>query len=300
MLHRFIRHIKEGFIGIIRHFAMSISTMSAVMITLLLVGVFLILTYNLQTMTHSIEDSINIIALIDYDSESEGSIKNIEKQILAITGVEKIEYRSKEEEFDYYVNVYADAELKEFNENYRDNNPFHDVFLVSCKDASQIVEVKMNIIKISGISSVEDGGSNTYTLVSILQNIRTFGSILIISLCLLAIYLVYNTIQIAISSRSDEIWIMRNVGAKNGYIRAPFLVEGVIIASIGSIIPIALVDALYYYLYIKSNGGIFNAFILVEPWPFLLYLSLILLALGILVGFSGSYISVCKSLKGKR
>ena len=90
---------------------------------------------------------------------------------------------------------------------------------------------------------------------------------------------------------------MRNVGARNGYIRAPFLVEGIIIGIIGSIIPIALVLYGYYVLYNTTGGVLAGVIKLVAIYPFILYLGIGLLVIGVLVGFIGSYISVCKYLR---
>ena len=90
---------------------------------------------------------------------------------------------------------------------------------------------------------------------------------------------------------------MRNVGAKNGYIRAPFLVEGIIIGVMGSIIPIGLIVYGYYRLYNMTNGVLAGVFALVPVLPFVIYLGIALLAIGVIVGFLGSYISVCKYLR---
>lgn len=297
MFHRLGRHIKEGFIGVKRHFSMAISSASAVMITLTLVGFFSVLMINMAYMTSEVEKSISLVALIDYDASST-QIKTMTKQIEKLPGVEKIEYRTKDQEFDFYNEMYPD--MVEFSEIYREDNPFHDTYIVYATNGEYLPSLKQSISKMSGISSVEDGGSNTYTFVNILESIRIAGFALICALVLLAVYLIYNTIKITIASRKDEIWIMRNVGAKNGYIRAPFLVEGIIIGILGSLIPIGLIVWAYIYLFNLSNGNILGIINLYPVYPFLLYLSLFLLGIGVTVGFLGSYISVCKYLRLKR
>ncbi len=298
MFHRFFRHIKEGFIGVGRHFGMAVSSAASVTITLLLVGFFLILTYNLNIITKDIEDSISLSALVSYDVTNDSTLDTIKGQIEAIDGVKSVEYRSKDEEFTYYVEQYPD--IKEFNELYRDQNPFHDAFMISLVDGQNLENVKGQIEAINGIDSVHDGGSNTYLLIDLLEKVRLFGGILVLALSLLAVYLIYNTISITIRARDTEIWIMKNVGAKNGYIRAPFLVEGVIIGLMGSIIPIGAIIASYYYVYNQTNGNLMGVFTLVNPNPFIIYLSLILLGIGIVVGFIGSYLSVSRLLRSKR
>ena len=298
MFHRFFRHIKEGFIGVGRHFGMAVSSAASVTITLILVGFFLMLTYNLGLITRDIEDSISLSALVSYDVTNDSTLNTIKGQIENIDGVKSIEYRSKDEEFTYYVNQYPD--IKEFNELYRDQNPFHDAFMVSLVDGEDMENVKTQIEAINGIDSVHDGGSNTYVLIDLLSKVRIFGGALVLALSLLAIYLIYNTISITIRARDTEIWIMKNVGAKNGYIRAPFLVEGIIIGIMGSLIPIGAMIGSYSYLYERTNGNLLGVFTLVSPYPFLLYLCLILLGIGIIVGFIGSYLSVSRLLRSKR
>ncbi len=298
MFRRFFRHIKEGFFGVFRHLGMALSSASAVMITLILIGLFLIVTINLYDMTRTIEESISISALIEKGDED--SHESIEAQIMKIDGVRSVTYRSPEEEFDYYLETQGSDELRTFYEEYRENNPFRGNILVEVESGSQMAYVKEEIMKIANIDEVADGGANTYTLLEMLDSVRLFGGILVAALCLLAIYLVYNTIKITIASRSDEIWIMRNVGAKNGYVRAPFLVEGIIIGFLGAIIPMILAVAVYYYIYGQMDGSLFGAFYLIEPMPFALYIAGILGLTGIIVGFIGSYVSVCKYLRLKR
>ena len=298
MFRRFGRHIKEGFIGIGRHFSMALSSIASVTITLLLIGLFLALTINLSVLTKEVENSISLSALVSYNVTSESQLTQVKSQIEKIPGVKEAKYQSKDDEFTYYVNQYP--ELSEFYELYREDNPFHDAFMVSVIDGNQLQSVKASLEKVNGIDSVHDGGSNTYVLIDVLSKVRIFGGILVLGLTFLAIYLIYNTIHITIEARETEIWIMRNVGAKNGYIRAPFLVEGVIIGILGSIIPIAAIVAGYLYAFKISNGVLLGVFNLIKPYPFLLYLGLVLLGIGVFVGFVGSYFSVTRSLRRTR
>ncbi len=294
-LRRFIRHIRDGFLGVWRHFSMAFSSMSAVAITLLLVGTFTALAINVAFLTREIEDSISLVALIDYSVTDISTINSIENEVKKIDGVVKVEYRTKNQEFDFYKETYP--ELAEFSEYYREDNPFHDTLIVSMGENGNLENIKNQLTRINGIDSVEDGGSNTYTLISILQSTRIAGLGLIASLVALAVYLIYNTIKITIAARKDEIWIMRNVGAKNSFIRAPFLVEGIIIGLFGSILPIFLVIFGYYRLYKATGGVLAGVLTLVPAMPFCLYLGVGLLVIGVVVGFIGSYISVCRFLR---
>lgn len=297
MVNRFFRHIKEGFFGVVRHGGMSVSSSSAVSITLIIISIFALVTLNMENITNQIEGSVKISVIVDYDYED--SIDEIESQISEISGIENIEYFSKEEEFDKYVSSFDEDEQAIFAP-YKDDNPMHDAFYVEVTDGDQLVLIANQIDQIEG-TSVEYGGDAATNLITMMNNIRFGGLILAIALSLLAIYLVSNTIRITIFARANEIWIMRNVGARNGYIRSPFLVEGIVIGALGSIIPILLTVFGYIYLY-DLLDGIFltEVFTLLPPHPFVLQLSLGLLGLGVIVGLIGSYISVTKYLRWKR
>ena len=295
IFRRFFRHIKEGFIGVKRHFGMALTSATAVTITLTMVGVFGILAVNMAYLSQEIEQSISLVALIDYKVSDSTQINSMKTSIEKINGIDKVEYRTKDQEFDFYNEQYPD--MIEFSELYRNDNPFHDTFIVYVKDGTSISDIKTNLEKINGISSVEDGGSNTYTLINVLHSTRLVGGILVVALIALAVYLIYNTIKVTIATRKDEIIIMRNVGAKNGYIRAPFLVEGIIIGILGSLIPISLMVYGYIKLFEMTNGVLAGVLSLVPVMPFVLYLGLALLIIGVFVGFTGSYISVCKYLR---
>lgn len=291
------RHIKEGFIGFFRHPANSVATVFTMFVSLLLVSFFLVAVTNLGNLTKEVENSLSLSALVEYDT-SDAQIKGIQKSIEKIEGVVKVEYRTSEQEFDYYIEQNKD--LKQFYEQYRDDNPFHPTFLVSVETGDLLDDVKAKVATIKGIDSVHDGGDNTYKLISILSNVRLFGFALVGALILLAIYLIYNTIKLSIESRSSEIGIMRIVGATNGFIRAPFLVEGIIIGIIGALCALLITVVAYLYLYSSSDGVLLGVFTLINPIPYIIYVSLIVVGIGVLSGLIGSFLSVTKSLRSVR
>ena len=134
-----------------------------------------------------------------------------------------------------------------------------------------------------------------------MASVRRGGLIIVAALSLLAIFLIQNTIQLTIMAREDEIKIMQYVGANNRFIRMPFLMEGIIIGVMGAVIPIAATIWSYIYLYGLTGGILLSSmFRMVAPMPFVLYVSGILLATGILVGLLGSYLSVTKRLRVRR
>ena len=122
--------------------------------------------------------------------------------------------------------------------------------------------------------------------------------VIVLALVLVNVFLIVNTIKLTIFSRKREISIMRLVGASNFSIKYPFVVEGMVIGMIGSIIPILIVIYGYTYLYTYFDGVIFSSLIkLIDPQPFVYIVSLIVLGIGIVVGMIGSSRAVRKYLK---
>ena len=243
MFRRFFRGIRDGFRGLRTHFAMAFSAMTTVNLTLLFAGVFLIFAFNLVMLTDTIDDSLSLSVLLNYDISEPSQRVTLKKNIEKLEGVEKVEFRSKDQELTFYSEKYP--ELISSEEDYKEDNPFHDVFLVYVSDTSFISSIRKSAEKFNEVFAVYDGGDQTYTLVRILDSVRIGGYVLTGATFFLAVYLIYNTIKISIASRKNEIWIMRNVGARNSYIRAPFLFEGFFIGLIGSLLPIGLI--LYFY-----------------------------------------------------
>lgn len=293
------RPIKEGFSGVGRHLAMSISSAIAVTITLIIISLFMIFSFNVQNFTKNIESSMEISVMVAYDSEDKED--TIKQQIEAIDGVKTVTFSDKAQEFQYYIDSFEDEATKEAFEPFRDDNPMHDAFYVEAESGDQITEIAKIIQNIDGVSEVNYGGQSTVSMVDTMSAIRKIGGFLVAGLTILAIFLIQNTIKLTISARKDEITIMRNVGATNSFIRSPFVIEGIIIGVLGAIIPVGLTIWGYTILY-KQTGGfiVSNMFKLVKPNPFIYYVGGILLGLGVVVGLIGSILSVNRYLRWKR
>ena len=239
--------------------------------------------------------------MVAYDAESASSLKQIETAISKIDGVERVSYSSKDDELKYYINSFEDERTRAVFEPFKADNPMHDAYYVETKNGANLEEIAKEIDKISGVDSVNYGGQSTLNMVDAMSSIRRFGSILVAALTLLAIFLIQNTIKLTIYARKDEITIMKHVGATNGFIRAPFLWEGIITGILGAIIPIGLTVWGYIVIFEKTSGVLIsNMFRLEKAFPFLYYVSGILLLVGILVGLFGSWLSVTKYLRDKR
>ena len=301
MISRIWRPIRDGFKGFVRHGAMALSSSVAVTITLIIIGIFGVFMTNVGRFTEGLEQSVQISVKVDYDYEAASEEDRISLAIAAIPGVHTVTYSSKADEFEYYINSFNDEKMKEAYAPFRDDNPMHDAFYVEVSDGTQLENIAAQIENIEGVEEVNFGGLSAVKMVAAMRSIRFGGTALALALSLLAIFLIQNTIKLTIMARADEIAIMRNVGARNGYIRAPFVIEGMIIGIVGALIPIALIFFGYQYIYRITGGYVISRmFSLIEPFPYLWQVCGVLLGISILVGLIGSFLSVSKYLRWKR
>lgn len=287
------RHIREGAKNIFRNSWMSVASIGAVTTTLILVGVFLALILNINHFAKNIEEEVQLNVYIDFLAD-EDQITQLGEQIKAIPEVVSVTFSSKEEELTKLIeSLGEDGEMWEMFEQ---SNPLNDVYIVKTAEATQYKNVAAKVAKMDYVEEVNYREDTVDNLLTFNHYARIIGLIFVGALLLTAMFLISNTIKMTIIARSEEISIMRLVGAKNSFIRFPFFIEGLLLGIIGSIIPITLVTVGYYYLYTKVNLKI--PFFEWLPFnPFAWQLSLLLLAIGAIIGIWGSVMSVRKFLR---
>ncbi|OCN06222.1 hypothetical protein A4S06_00465 [Erysipelotrichaceae bacterium MTC7] len=290
-------NIKKAWKSIIRNLGASVSSVFAVTITLILIMLFAVAAFNVSSFTKNIETHIQVLARVDAIVE-ESQIPELEAQLKAIDHVVDVRYSSASEQLDLLI---QDEKSKGKYNSFKNSNPLPAAFYVDADQGKNVANIKKQILKIDGIMDANYGGDSVNTMIKGFNSIRLYGGVFIGALSFLAMFLISNTIKINIHNRREEIAIMRNVGASNGFIKAPFLFEGIFIGIFGSIIPILLTIFGYGFVYDALGGNLLTSmFKLLPPIPFVLYLSGILLVIGILVGFIGSLLAVNKNLKWKR
>ena len=179
-----------------------------------------------------------------------------------------------------------------------DENPLYDTYLVKVKDSEKISLVAKKIEKIDGVAMVKYGEGMIDSLISIFKIVEKILIVMVVSLVVVTAFLIINTIKITIFSRQEEIEIKRLVGSSNMSIKQPFVIEGLFIGLLGSIIPVLSTIYGYTALYEKTGGKLFSQFIkLVKPYPFVFMVSGILVLIGVVVGMVGSSSAVRKYLK---
>ncbi len=293
------RSIKDAVNSVFRNMSLSLASISCIAITLIVVAISMILSYNVDNMTKLIEEDFTVVSFVD-NSVSEDKIKAIEDKIKVLENVESYRYKSKDEVLEEAKA--SDDVFKSIISGWsKEENPLQAAFLIKVKDIKEINKTGDKIKAIEGISLVRYGENVIQNMLKTFDIVENALIVIVISLIIVTAFLISNTIKLTIFSRKKEIEIMRVVGASNTNIKIPFVVEGIILSILGSIIPILITVYGYNYLYNYSNGDVFGSYLkflkLVKPEPFIYLVSLLLLIIGMVVGTIGSSRAVRKYLK---
>ncbi len=289
-------NISDSFKGVFRNFSLSLASISCITITLLIVGLSMLLSVNVNNLTTEIEKDMTIVVFVERKLDEE-NITLVGEKIKKLDNVLESKFNSKNQ-----VKEEMQGESEVFNSilaQYTDEtNPLQDTFLVKVEDINKIGDTADKIKKIEHVDIVKYGEGSVEELIKIFNIIKKIAYGIVIALIVVTAFLISNTIKITIQSRAREIEIRRLVGASNQFIRRPFFFEGIILGILGSIIPIAGCCYGYYYLYDKLGGQLFTAIIpLVKPNTVMYPLVEVILLISIVVGAFGSYRAVRKYLK---
>ncbi len=288
--------IKDAFKSVFRNFSLSIASISCIAITLVIVAIALIATYNVNNITKKIEGVLEIVVFIDRDADEDDE-KYVGESINKIANVDsdKTVFNTKEE---------LATQLREEDPNMAlildtlDENPLQASFVVSVKDVTKISNTAEEINEIQHVTSVRYGENIVNRLLNVFSILRNGCLVAVVALIVVTAFLVGNTIKITIFSRRQEIQIMRLVGTSNTVIKLPFLVEGFVLGIIGGFIALGISLFAYYFIFDYTNGTLFtNLAPLVSPSSISFNTAIILLAVGGLVGMFGSIMSARKYLK---
>ena len=297
----FRRNVANAVKSIFRNFSLSIASIICTTITLVIVSLAIIASANINNFTKNLEETLTVIAYVDKDA-SEEDIEVIKSKILEIRNIksDEIIYKDKEtikkeqmENLDENSTVY-----KILDTLTQSNNPLEPEFVISVKNVEDLPETATSLKSIENITNVQYSESVVERMIPVFDVIQKVTIAIIIGLVCVTVFLICNTIKLTIFARKSKIEIMRLVGISNFVIKLPFVIEGLFLGIIGSIIPIGVTIWGYIIAYDKLEGYLFTNFIkMLDPLPFTLYVSLALVIIGGLVGMIGSYTTVRKHLK---
>lgn len=292
----FNRSIRDSFKSIFRNFSLSAASISCTVITLILVALGILASYNVTSMTEKIEKDLTMVVFID-KTATDDDISTIKSEIESINNIESITYRSKSEIKDTMSS--ENETFKNIMDSWdEDENPLQSTFILKVKEVKEIKETATTLKNIDKVTLVKYGESMVDRMISAFDMIKKVCFILVVALIVVTAFLITNTIKITIFSRRNEINIMRLVGTSNTVIKLPFVFEGFLLGAIGSLIPILITIFGYTYLYESMGGVMFSNLVqLVEPSKIIYITALILFLIGSIVGMLGSGKAVRKYLK---
>ena len=290
------RSIRDAFKSVGRNFSLSLASISCIVVTLIIVAISIIIGYNVDNFSSELKKDLTVVAFVSNEAD-ELNIAKLKMDIESISNVESVTFKSKQDikkemmmEDEAFENVMSNWDETE--------NPLQNTYLIKVKDIEKISETAIAIKNLDSIDVVKYGEGMVDQLVTVFKVVQKVSIGTVIALVLMTMFLIVNTIKLTIFSRKREISIMRLVGASNFAIKIPFVVEGMILGFIGSIIPVCAMIYGYYAMYNYFGGKLFTDLIkLVSPEPFIYIASLVVIFVGIIVGMIGSGRAVRKYLK---
>ena len=299
-LRSWIYNIHQGVKSIFRNRLFSLASIATMTACLFLFGLFYALTMNINHIISETEKTICVTVFFDNDI-SEQSIKDIGKKISARSEVYYIQYTSAEEAWNKYKKEHFKG-YENLVEGFKDDNPLANSasYSVYLKDITKQDDVVAYLKTIKGIRSVNSAKAASETL-GVISRVVSFISLGIIAiLILVAVFLISNTITIGITVRKDEISIMKLIGATDLFVGAPFIVEGLLIGLMGSVIPLVVVYFAYDYAldyFINQNSIILGSMTLLSSNDIFSMLIPITLSIGVGIGYIVSYFTLKKHIK---
>ena len=296
IIRMLFRGIRDALKSVFRNFSLSFASVSCISITLIVIACSLLISYNVRNITTKIEKDVTVVVFIDKGA-TDVDLEQIDAQLRSIKNIESITLKTKEQEKEEFMN--ESEVFKNIMSDWKsEESPLKDSFMIKVVDIKEIGKTVEEIKKIDKVYMVQYGEGTVEKMVNVFTVIERVTVAIVIALIFVNIFLIINTIKLAIFARKKEISIMRLVGASNFSIKYPFVIEGMVIGMIGSIVPILIIIYGYTYIYEYFDGVLFSSILeLVPPQPFVYIASLIVLIIGILVGMIGSSRAVRKYLK---
>ena len=291
---------KQGFKNIGRNKMFSIASIATMAACIFLFGIFFSIVTNFRYMVQKAEEGVAITVFFDEEA-TDAQIKKIGDELKSQNGVLKVNFVSANEAWDSFKDEYF-GDAKELADGFKDDNPLSgsDNYEVYMSDVSKQKDVVSYAEKLDGVSKVNKSDVVAKTLTSVNRLIYYVSIVLIGILLAVSIFLISNTVTMGITVRREEIAIMKYIGAKDGFVRAPFIIEGLVIGLIGAVIPLVIL----YFVYDKAVAYVMTKFSLlnniIEFLPVTTVYRTLLpvgLILGVGIGFIGSAFTIRKHLR---
>lgn len=279
-----------------RNRGMGLASVSSISAVLMILGVVLVLILSINSLVVETQGKFDEIEIFLDDNMSEEGLSSIEDTISNNEGIVSVEFKSREQALD---NLKEDwAEEAYLLEGLETENPLPNSYVVRLQDIKYADNIVDSIKSMEGIEKVQYHKEVIDKLMTFANYIRLGGIMVIGALIAVSIFIISNTIKLTVTSRSREIGIMKYVGATNGYIKGPFVIEGILFGLLGALISIGAVYYGYEYFFDSVNEKLFAMFsvILVQPMDIFNDIAIIFLSIGAGIGALGSLISMKRFL----
>lgn len=296
-IRQFTNNIKEAFQGIARNKGMSLLSIISTMAVLVLFGVVLLLVLNMTGLVNETEKKVDKVVVYLTDTATEENVQAIISQAEATGYVKDASFTSKEQAWEEFA-----KNLELSNDSYfldgMDENPLPASITLQLSSIEEAKTVAQSVQSMEGVYQVDYLNELIGKIVQLNDWVRVLGVIVVTILIIIAVVLIYNTVKSTISNRSHEIQIMKYIGASNGYIRRPLLIEGLVFGLVAGAIALALVYFGYKGIYglFDERLNILMGMKLIQPRLILKDMAIIFVCIGVGVGLLGSSLSLGRYL----
>ncbi|MCQ2749855.1 MAG: permease-like cell division protein FtsX [Clostridia bacterium] len=295
MINRINYFLEEGFKNIFRSKMESLSSVTTIFMCMLVIGIMYTTFANVSNTIKSIQDDLSIIAYLD-SSVSRTDAEALKKYIETNGNVAEIIYYTKEEALIEYAGKIENGE--NLLEQYKDDNPLRDSLRIKLKDQKDQDGVLAILNESSFVKKIVKPNDAVKFLTKLSTTVNVIGIIFILILVFMSVILIMNTIKLTVTLRKNDIQIMKYIGATDSFVKIPFVVEGIFLGIIGTIIPLILVHLIYSGIYSTVTGNemdaLYSLLSLLTPGQIMGVLIPLTLAIGVGIGTTGSVISVRK------
>ncbi|MCI8707981.1 MAG: ABC transporter permease [Dorea sp.] len=292
--------MKQGVKNIGRNKMFSIASIATMAACIFLFGLFYSIVINLNYIVEKAEEGVAITVFFNDDATQEQK-DEIGSQLEQKDGVLEVNYISAEDAWDKFQDDYF-GESKDAAEGFKNDNPLanSDSYEVYMADVEKQKDVVAFAEGLEGVRKVNKSDVVAKTLTSVNRLMYYVSAAIILILLAVSVFLISNTVTMGITVRREEIAIMKYIGAKDGFVRAPFVIEGLLIGIVGAIIPLIMLFFMYdkAVSYVMTKFSLLNNIITFLPVT-TVYRTLLPVgvALGVGIGFIGSFFTIHKHLR---
>ena len=285
--------IREGFRSIGTHAFMSFASVTIIMACLIIMGSVSLLSVNIDKLIKELENQNEVVAFVDESISEVSAALEVEDGIWAVGNIASVDFVDRTEAMDNFMSQYDDSLMEGIDETV-----FRHRYVIKLTDIALMAKTKAALENVEGIAKVKAHIEYANAFISIRNIVSVISLALIVMLVFVSIFIMTNTIKLATFSRREEIGIMKMVGASNGFIRMPYVIEGFVLGGLGGVLAFFAEWAIYASLVGKVVTGLTGSFISLVPFETIAMPMLTaFVGVGVIVGIFGGVNAIKNYLK---